>query len=80
MANPHGASESPQGFTRRGRGLLALILVIAACLRFPGVSHHLWRGAGTFDEGNNFVAAVLGMWTMRSAGCWHGVRRSPDDR
>ena len=56
-----------RGFTGRERLVLTLILVAAALLRFPGVSHHLRRGTGTFDEGNNFVAAVLGMWTMRSA-------------
>jgi|CXWL01.1.fsa_nt_gi hypothetical protein len=67
MAKPFDTFESPPRFTSRERWLLALILVAAAGLRFIGLSHHLRRGTGVFDEGNNFVAAVLGMWTMHSA-------------
>lgn len=67
LANTHDTFEPRLGFTSRERWILALILVGAACLRFVGVSHHLRRGTGVFDEGNNFVAAVLGMWTMHSA-------------
>jgi len=38
--------------------LLALILLLAAALRFTGIAHHVVRGAADFDEQNNFLRPI----------------------
>jgi len=38
--------------------LLAVVLLLAAGLRFTGISHHVVRGAASFDEQNNFLRPI----------------------
>ncbi|HET7294291.1 MAG TPA: glycosyltransferase family 39 protein [Vicinamibacteria bacterium] len=51
---------------RAERPLLALILLLAAGLRFAGIAHHVVRGAADFDEQNNFLRPIERMARERT--------------